>query len=283
MSSKRPLLSAARIDASSAASSLPCSRIESRMAVRRASSSRKYVSRSSNVRNCESSRPPVTSLRYRAINGTVAPPSSSVTVASTCCSRTPSSCAILPKIFATPKPSKWPRCLPRSRGDAAYGPSPRGRSRRPGKDFNLWTGSADHFRHRLHVDGECFEEFRRHDVEADRELQLDQRGRRQFGTDRVEGGIGRLVQLDDLIGEGECGALGFVETGCGLPVLQRLVLFVGDADILADTLVSDDLVGRLAQDACSGDRKFAHDRIEFAPVANRAAEPAVLRQIARRM
>src|ERR1700751_1330511 len=52
------------------------------------------------------------------MNGTVAPPSSSVTAASTCCSRTPSSCAIFWLMFATQKSlwnrSKQPKCR---RGD----------------------------------------------------------------------------------------------------------------------------------------------------------------------
>src|SRR3954469_10398395 len=111
-------------------------------------------------------------------------------------------------MFATPNLPTRRGQFRRLRGDAAYGPLPRDRSRQPKKDFNLWTGSADHLRHRLQVDREGFEEFRGHDVETDRELQLDQRGWRQFGADRVEGRIGRLVQLDDLVGEGERGALG---------------------------------------------------------------------------
>jgi hypothetical protein len=46
------------------------------------------------VRSCASSSVPVTSLRYRAINGTVAPPSSNSTAAATWLPRTPSSSAI---------------------------------------------------------------------------------------------------------------------------------------------------------------------------------------------
>jgi hypothetical protein len=47
--------------------------------------------------------------------------------------------------------------------------------------------------------------------------------------------------------------------------------------------VCDDLIRRLAQDAGSGDRELAHDRIELALVTDGAAEPTVLLKIARRM
>ena len=79
------------------------------------------------------------------------------------------------------------------------------------------------------------------------------------------------------------GTLNVVEAARSVPVLQRGVLLVGDADILADPLVGDDLVGRLAQDAGARDGKLPHDRIELAAVADRAAEPAILREVVRRM
>ena len=82
------------ICAASASSSLPCDAIDSSTADRRSSSSRRYRSRSSSVRSCVSSSIPVASLRYRAMNGTVAPPSSRSTAAETWFSRTPSSSAI---------------------------------------------------------------------------------------------------------------------------------------------------------------------------------------------
>ena len=124
--------------------------------------------------------------------------------------------------------------------------------------------SAHHFGDGLKIDLERLQEFRGHDVEADRKLQLDQRGRRQFCCDRLEGRVGRLLQLHDLVGEGERGALDLVEAGRGLPVLERLVLLVGDADILADALVRNDLVRRLAQNAGARDCKLADNRIELA-------------------
>src|SRR5207302_10317307 len=80
---------------------------------------------------------------------------------------------------------------------------------------------SNHLRHRLQIDAKSFQEFRRHDVEADRELQFDQRARREFCGDGVEGRIGRLAQLDDLVGEGERRTLRVVEAGCGLPVCKR--------------------------------------------------------------
>src|SRR6266571_4538417 len=59
------------------------------------------------------------------MKGTVAPPSSNVTVASTCSARTPSSCAIFWLIFATREPlypstQREPKSGSR---DAAYGPT----------------------------------------------------------------------------------------------------------------------------------------------------------------
>ena len=91
------------------------------------------------------------------------------------------------------------------------------------------------------------------------------------------------MQLDDLVGEGERGALQIVEAGRGFPVLKCGVLLVGHSDIFADALVRDDLIGRLAQNAGARDRELAHDRIQFALVADRAAEPAILFKIARRV
>src|SRR6266568_3175157 len=106
MSSSRAFESASAIRAARASSSLPCARIDSRIAPRRSSS----------VRNWASSSAPVASFRYRATNGTVAPPSSRSTAAVTWCSRTPSSSAmrcwiemvtssILPG--PAPRPARW--------------------------------------------------------------------------------------------------------------------------------------------------------------------------------
>src|SRR6266702_778727 len=146
---------------------------------------------------------------------------------------------------------------------------------------SIWTRSSNHFLHRLHVDRESFQKLRRHDVEAYRELQLDQRRRRQFGGNGGERRIGRAAQGDDFIGEWQRRALQLVKAGGRFPVLQRGVLLVGDADILADALVRDTLVGRLAQDPGARDGEFTHHRVEFALVADRAAEPAILFKIAR--
>src|SRR6516164_4988068 len=143
--------------------------------------------------------------------------------------------------------------------------------------------SSNHFAHRLHVDLEGFEEFRGHDVEADRKLQLDQRARRQLRFDGIERGVGRPTKLHDLVDESERGALHVVEAIRRLPVLKRGVLLIGDADVLADLLVGADFVGRLTQDACACDGKLAQHRIEFAPAADRASEPAILPEIARRV
>ena len=65
------------------------------------------------------------------------------------------------------------------------------------------TDRSNHLCHRLHVDAEGFQKFRRHDVEADGKLQLDQRPRRQPGGNGIEGRIGRTAQLDDFVGEVE--------------------------------------------------------------------------------
>ena len=74
---------------------------------------------------------------------------------------------------------------------------------------------SDYLRRRLHVDAEGFQKLRRHDVETDGELQLDQRRRRQLCRDRIEGGVGRTAQRDDFIGEGERRALQIVKAGGG--------------------------------------------------------------------
>ena len=68
-----------------------------------------------------------------------------------------------------------------------------------------------------------------------------------------------------------------------MPVFQRLVLLVGDADVLSDALVGDNLIGRFAQNPRARDREFAHHRIELALVADGTAEPAVLFEITRRV
>jgi hypothetical protein len=85
----------------------------------------------------------------------------------------------------------------------------RNRERAPGRDqcagllLMLTIARSHHLGHRLQVDAEGLQEFRGHDVEADRELQLDQCPRRQPGPDRIEGRIRRLVQFDDLVDKGE--------------------------------------------------------------------------------
>ena len=98
-SSRRAFVSQARIKTRRSSVSFPCSSIAARMLCLRSSNSRRYAKRSSNWRSCESSRPPVTSLRYRAINGTVFPSSNNATVAATWLSDTPSSRAIVELII----------------------------------------------------------------------------------------------------------------------------------------------------------------------------------------
>ena len=93
ISSTACFVAACSIARRSSSVSLPCSSIDPRIVCRRSSSSRRYSSRSSNVRRCVSSRLLVASLRYRAMKGTVAPPSSSVTAADTCGEVTPISWA----------------------------------------------------------------------------------------------------------------------------------------------------------------------------------------------
>src|SRR5581483_1027885 len=105
----------------------------------------------------------------------------------------------------------------------------------------------------------------------------------QFGGDCHEGRVGDTRQLDGLVGEGERGALHLVEAGRRLPILQGFILLVGDADILADALVGDDFVRRLAQNAGARDRKLPNDRIKLALVADGATEPAILLEVAGRM
>src|SRR5262249_54346788 len=61
------------------------------------------------------------------------------------------------------------------------------------------------------------------------------------------------------------------------------ILLVGDAHVLADALVSNDFIGRLAQHAGARDRKLPHHRIELPLVPDRAAEPTILLEMARRM
>ena len=93
MSSTRDLVSAAISAAVNSSVSLPCSWMEASTADRRSSSSRRYCRRSASIRSWPSSRLPVASLRYRAMNGTVAPSSSSRTAAATRTSSTASSSA----------------------------------------------------------------------------------------------------------------------------------------------------------------------------------------------
>ena len=150
-------------------------------------------------------------------------------------------------------------------------------------DGELTIGRSDHFRHRLHVDAEGLQEFRRHDVETDGELQFDQRRRRQLRCDGIEGRVGRAAHRNDLVGKGQCRALHLVKAGRGLPVLQRRVLLVGNPDIFADALVRDDFIRRLAQNSRSRDRELPHHRVQFTAVADRAAEAAILLKIAWRM
>src|SRR3954454_18508079 len=119
MSSRRDLVSAARICSFSASSSLPWVAIDSRTVWRRSSSSRRYRRRSSSRRSWASSSIPVTSLRYRAMNGTVDPSSSNATAARTWFSPTSSSPGIRCSIDCTttsfPSTSNNPpTVLPRS-------------------------------------------------------------------------------------------------------------------------------------------------------------------------
>jgi hypothetical protein len=139
------------------------------------------------------------------------------------------------------------------------------------------------FRRRLHVDAEGFQKLRRHDVEADGELQLDQRRRRQFCRDRIEGGVGRTAQRNDFVGEGERRALQIVKAGGGFPALQRGVLLVGDPHLFTHPLMRSHFIGRFAQDSRARNRQFTHDGLEFALDADRSAEPAILLKITRRM
>src|ERR1700733_9628336 len=90
------------------------------------------------------------------------------------------------------------------------------------------TSYSDHLFHRLHIDIEGFQKLRGHDVEAHRELQLDERGRGQFRGYRVERRIGRATKADDLIGKSERSPLHFVEAARRLPLVERCVLLVGD-------------------------------------------------------
>ena len=91
------------------------------------------------------------------------------------------------------------------------------------------------------------------------------------------------MALHDLVGEGEGGALRVVETVRILPVVKRGVLLVADADIAANSLVCGDFIRGFAQNAGPCNRQFANDRIELTLVANGAAEPTILFEIARRM
>ena len=77
-----------------------CSVIEAMISWRRVSKLRKYLMRSSMVRNCSSCNSPVTSLRYRAINGTVLPSSNNSTAACTCFGLTFNSLPIMANILS---------------------------------------------------------------------------------------------------------------------------------------------------------------------------------------
>src|SRR6202022_4320925 len=93
----------------------------------------------------------------------------------------------------------------------------------------------------------------------------------------------RTTQTNDFVGEGERRALQFAKAGSRFPILQRGVLLVGDSHAFADTLVRDYFIGRLAQDSCARDGEFTRDRIQLALVADRAAQPAILFKITRRV
>ena len=94
-SSTRCMTVAPSMDARSSLVSFPCSSMELRISALRASRLRRYVRRSSRVRSCVSSRPPVASLRYRAMKGMVLPSSISLVTDSICAGETESSCAMV--------------------------------------------------------------------------------------------------------------------------------------------------------------------------------------------
>ena len=78
------MVSAAEIWAASSFVSLPCSSMDLRIVSLRSSRFRRYFSRSSNCRRISSSRPPVLSFLYLAINGMVLPSSISSMTAVAC-------------------------------------------------------------------------------------------------------------------------------------------------------------------------------------------------------
>src|ERR1700684_4104432 len=86
------------------------------------------------------------------------------------------------------------------------------------------TACSDDLLHRLHIDVKGFQKLRGHDVEADRELQFDQRSRGKFRGNRLERRVGGSTKRDDLVGEGKRRPLHLVEAGRGLPVAKRGVL-----------------------------------------------------------
>ena len=83
-SSRRTAVSAARISFFNSSVNFPCSKILWRILSLRSSSFRRYCSFSSRFRSSSSFKPEVSSLRQRAIKGTVFPSSKSCTAASTC-------------------------------------------------------------------------------------------------------------------------------------------------------------------------------------------------------
>ncbi len=83
-SSTTTRVSAATIILRSSSVSFPCSSILESTCSFFSSRLRKYINLSCNLRNCSSSRDPVTSLRYLEINGIVFPSSINLTAASTC-------------------------------------------------------------------------------------------------------------------------------------------------------------------------------------------------------
>lgn len=94
-SSTRCITVAPSMDVRSSSVSFPCSLMELMTSALRVSKLRRYVRRSSRVRSCASSSPPVASLRYRAMKGMVLPSSISLMTDSICAGETESSCAMV--------------------------------------------------------------------------------------------------------------------------------------------------------------------------------------------
>ena len=86
-SSTATAVSAASICFRSAGVIFSCSSMDAITVAFRSSKFRRYFSRSSNARSCSSFIPPVTSFRYREMNGIVFPSSINLITASVCAGR----------------------------------------------------------------------------------------------------------------------------------------------------------------------------------------------------